>query len=218
MDATTPIKLVRHGAVLLQGSAVVAVDPYALEDGLPSADVIIITHSHFDHYSPRDIIKIARADTRFAVPAEVAQRLRSELHIQDDYITVLSSAAPCTALLGGVTVTPVTAENKNHPAAMGFGAVITLDGFCYYASGDTDILAQSPVCDVLFVCCDGQYNMLQGIPQIVQCVQQMHTPPKLILPYHYDESVISGCGKNGALTVQALRRAGFTAREWQSAE
>ena len=56
MDPLEPVRFVKHGCVCFESDdAVVYVDPYKVPDDAHDADLIVITHSHGDHYSPEDI-------------------------------------------------------------------------------------------------------------------------------------------------------------------
>ena len=60
-----------HDSFRLDGSVTVYIDPWKLPAGQPRADVILVTHEHFDHLSPDDIAKIAGPDTVVVGPAAV---------------------------------------------------------------------------------------------------------------------------------------------------
>ena len=47
---------------LRTGRATVYIDPYRVETG-PPADAILVTHGHYDHFSPRDIERLSRRGT-----------------------------------------------------------------------------------------------------------------------------------------------------------
>lgn len=208
MDLLKQVRFVKHGTVCISnGETVVYVDPYNLEHVHENADLIIITHSHSDHFSPEDIQKIAKPDTCFATTADVANKLRKLLHIPDEYITVVSCETPNICYEFGVSITPVEAENKNHPLGFGFGVVVEMGNIRYYLSGDTDRLAQDTDCDVLFVACDGIYNMPDFEQLVPDQIAKMDQPPKMIVPYHYAE--FPGTEDNGKRLAKVLAAAGY---------
>ena len=54
----------------------VYVDPYRV-DGGPPADLILITHGHYDHFSPQDVERLSHKDTWLVGPPAVAERVSS---------------------------------------------------------------------------------------------------------------------------------------------
>ena len=63
-----------HASFLLDLVKTIYIDPYQLADNLPKADIIICTHSHFDHCSPEDIAKIQDEKTMLVVTADSAEK------------------------------------------------------------------------------------------------------------------------------------------------
>ena len=54
------IKWLGHSGFLLENSKIIYVDPFKICSGLPKADIILLTHSHYDHCSVEDIEKIIK--------------------------------------------------------------------------------------------------------------------------------------------------------------
>ena len=214
MDPLEPVRLVRHGCVCWEyEDVVVYADPYLLDDSPRDADLILITHAHTDHYSPEDIARVMKPDTCFASTPEVGRRLQQDFHIDPDYFTALGAGAPGVAFECGAMVTPLAAQNKNHPAGTGFGFVMELGGCSYYVSGDTDVLDDGVRCDVLFVCCDGLWNMPDYETRVPAQILAMDYRPGLVVPYHYGEDGVPA--ENGARLCRALSAAGIACREWR---
>ena len=61
-----------HASVLIEGEKMVYIDPWELKSGLPTADLILVTHSHHDHCSREDVEKIDGKDTVIFAPADCA--------------------------------------------------------------------------------------------------------------------------------------------------
>lgn len=216
MDPLEPVRFVSHGCVCFEHEdTVVYVDPFGLPDDAPDADLIVITHSHDDHYAPAEIAKVRRDDTCFATTAEVAKLLARDFDIDDDYVSVLSFDSPRLCFECGAALQPVCAENKNHPVSFGFGIVLQFAGFTYYLSGDTDILADNVRCDVLFVVCDGIWNMPDFETAVPAQVRAMDVLPGLVVPYHYGVFGPPSTRENGAKLCAALSAAGIPCREWK---
>ncbi len=214
MEALSLVRFIHHGCVCFSdGKSVVYADPFLLPKDAPAADLVFITHNHSDHYSPKNLKKICTPQTHFATTAEVAALLPRDLNVSDQQITILKPGAPRADFPCGASAEAVPAVNKNHPAGFGFGIVLTFGGFTYYISGDTDTLAPNIPCDVLFVVCDGIWNMPHYAKVVPAQLSAMRTRPALVVPYHYG-SYAPGTGRNGRKLCDALAAAGIPCREF----
>ena len=178
-----PVYRLGHDAFLVRaGGKNVYFDPFQLPDGLPKAEVILITHDHYDHLSPDDIRKIATEKTELVLPRPFKDKgagLPGRVN---------AVAAGESVVVGGVEVRAVPAYNpakKFHPKAYGgLGYVVKIGGTTYYHAGDTDLLPEMkefPPADVCFLPVSGTYVMTAGeaaeATKILRC--------KKAIPMHY---------------------------------
>lgn len=141
-----------HASVRITGpSGTVYIDPWKTPKG-PKADIILLTHDHYDHYSEQDVKALSSASTRVVAP--MAARV------------VTDTVSPGGSLrIGAVNVKAVPAYNLNkafHPKANGWvGYVIEMDGKTFYHPGDTDRIPEMKTLsvDVMFVPVGGTYTM-----------------------------------------------------------
>jgi L-ascorbate metabolism protein UlaG (beta-lactamase superfamily) len=177
-DMTEKLHWLGHDTFRIDGKVVVYVDPYQLPDGLPKADVILITHDHFDHLSPADVAKIHKAGTVVVAPKEVAGKLP---------VTVEVIAAGETKTVAGITVKAVPAYNTNktfHPQKDGkVGFIITAEGVTYYHAGDTDLIPEMTglAPDVALLPVSGTYVMTAD----EAAKAALKIKPKVAVPMHY---------------------------------
>ena len=196
MDPLSSVRFVKHGCICFDvDDVVVYVDPYMVPDAPHDADLIIITHPHSDHFSPDDIAKVKKDDTCYASTLDVGAMLMEAFDINPDYFTAISAGSPS--------------------AGFGFGLLLNLGGVRYYISGDTDVLDEDVVCDVLFVCCDGVWNMPGFETRIPAELDKMEHRPALVVPYHYAEEENPGTGGNGKKLCAILRQKGYQCEEWK---
>jgi L-ascorbate metabolism protein UlaG (beta-lactamase superfamily) len=133
------------------------IDPWKLSEKAPHADVIFITHSHYDHFSPQDIEKIRNKETVIVAPTEVAKAIKGEV------VAVIPGETYEVAGLKVQTVAAYNLSKQFHPKQNNWvGYCITLSsGQKIYHAGDTDATPEMrPVrCDIAFLPCGGTYTM-----------------------------------------------------------
>lgn len=126
--------------------ATIYIDPYRVPAGAPPADLILVTHGHYDHFSPRDVEALGHDDTWLIAPAAVAERASGRV----------ASIAPGETIeierLRGVDVTAVAAYNTSkrdsdgqafHPRSAGWvGFDVNVRGERLYHAGDTDVIPE----------------------------------------------------------------------------
>lgn len=145
-----------HASFRIEGpEGVVYIDPWKLEDG-PKADLILVTHDHYDHCVPEDIKKITKVGTSIVTTASCANKLTGDVRTvkAGDKITVKGIA---------IEVVPAYNIGKTfHPkTAGGVGYIITIGGRRIYHAGDTDLIPEMSAIqtDVALLPVGGTYTM-----------------------------------------------------------
>jgi len=157
------------------------IDPWKLEDGEP-ADLILITHDHYDHFSADDVKKIRKADTTIVTTATVAAKLQGD-------VKTIKAGEELT--VKGIRIEAVPAYNphKNfHPkSAGGVGFIITAGGRRIYHAGDTDIIPEMAniKADVALLPVGGKYTMTAS--EAAQAANMIK--PKVAVPMHWGDIV-----------------------------
>lgn len=164
------------------GAKTIYIDPYKIKDGAAKADIILVTHDHFDHNSAEDIQKIKKEGTIVVAPANVAKKIKG---------TVKAVAPGQSFEIGGVKIETVPAYNINknfHQKKEGWvGYIVTVDGIRIYHSGDTDYIPEMDnlKVDIALVCVGGTYTMTAD--EAAQAVNSFK--PKVAVPMHYNTIV-----------------------------
>ncbi|MBN1509713.1 MAG: MBL fold metallo-hydrolase [Sedimentisphaerales bacterium] len=184
-DATPPIYItwLGHASVRIeQEDIVIYVDPLDLTTSPKDATLILITHSHSDHYSPADIDRVSGPGVQIIAPVGVAT----------GYARRLSIAPGQTIDLPGVRITGVWAYNinkTNHPKANNWvGFIVELGSKRIYCAGDTDLTPEMKALtdiDVAFLPAGGTYTMTAA--EAAEATR--YFKPGLAIPYHWGRSV-----------------------------
>lgn len=178
---------------------VVYIDPWDVPEGEPPADVIFITHAHFDHFSKPDLERLDKQGTKIVAPRDVAQELSG---------SVIPVRPGDKGEAGGITFEAVPAYNivegrlDFHPKANEWvGYILTLDGRTYYHAGDTDHLPEleSIRASVAFVPIGGTYCM--GVDEAAGFVKRIE--PDLAVPMHYGFVEGVGASEDGPRFAEA---------------
>ena len=182
------IQVLTHSSIKISKNKTIYVDPFNIEKNYNDADIIFITHSHYDHYSEKDIEKVISKNSFFVVPEDVKDELLQKGISNDKIISIKPNQ---TGEILGINFEAIPAYNVNkkfHPKGNNWvGYIIVIDGVRYYIAGDTDINEDNlkVKCDIAFVPVGGTYTM--DYKEAVQFVNQIK--PKIAVPIHYGSIV-----------------------------
>ncbi len=186
MDAESFVKervtWLGHASFRIEGStSTVYIDPWKLKSAVP-ADVVCITHSHYDHLSREDVEKIRKDSTVIIGPEDCGS----------DFGETFKAVSPGgNVTVGDVKVEAVPAYNtdKNfHPKANNWlGYIVTVDGVRIYHTGDTDVIPEMADvdADVALIPVGGTYTMT--VAQAAEAVDKIN--PKVAVPMHCGDIV-----------------------------
>ncbi len=170
-----------HDAFRVEGPPIVYIDPWRLPDDLPLADIILITHDHYDHCSPEDVDKILAPDTILVGPQRALDKLAN---IPAEKKVVRAGDRLSLGHLRLEVVPAYNIDKRFHPKRAGHvGYILTLHGTRVYHAGDTDFIPEMEHirCDVALLPVSGTYVMdAKEAAQAAQAIQ-----PRLIIPMHY---------------------------------
>ena len=179
-----------HDSFVLQGSRTLVLDPFKAK-GDYKADVLLISHEHFDHLSPDDIKRFSNPATVIVAP-RICEAPLAGFSQEKRFVEPGSKVE-----VKGVRVEAVPAYNLNkfrepgkvfHPKAdRKVGYVVTLDGVRFYHAGDTDAIPEmsSLDVDVAFLPVSGTYVMTAE--EAADVAKSMKA--KVVVPMHFDSIV-----------------------------
>lgn len=189
------IQAIHHASLMLTWNGKhVLVDPAPLDRsgapdpsfaGLPKADLILYTHSHFDHFNAGILEAVAGPKTEIVAPQEVADLVPKPLQAQ-----VHQMANGDKTTMDGIGVEAVAMYNTSpertnfHPKGKGNGYILTFNGKRIYVAGDTEEapeLAHLPKIDAAFLPMNLPYT--ETAEAAAQWVKDFK--PHTVYPYHF---------------------------------
>jgi len=136
------IKWLGHASFLIKNHKVIYIDPFNIKENSEKADIILITHSHYDHCSVADIKNIIKEGTKIVLTADSQSKItRFETPID---IQIVEPNRELT--FGDVKISTIPAYNIDktfHPKEEGWvGYVIKMNDLLIYHAGDTDFIPE----------------------------------------------------------------------------
>nr|HID13078.1 MBL fold metallo-hydrolase [Anaerolineae bacterium] len=172
-----------HAGFRLDGPPTIYFDPWNLKAQPPQADIILVSHEHFDHCSPDDVRRLSGPGTVIVANPGAAKKLRGN-------VRTLRPGERTT--VGEVEVEAVPAYNvgkRYHPRrAAHVGFIVTVGGERIYFAGDTDRIPEMADirCDVALLPVGGTYTMTAE--EAAQAAADIG--PKVAVPMHYGAGVV----------------------------
>lgn len=176
-----------HDSFRLDGPPVIYFDPVDLGDDPPQADLVLVSHEHHDHCSPKDVERITGPNTEILASPAAAAKLPGARAIRPgDRVTA-----------AGVEVEAVPAYNVNkfrspgvpfHPRdAQHVGYVVTMEGSRVYFAGDTDAIPEMADidCDLALLPVSGTYVMTAE--EAAEAAKTLD--PEIVVPMHYGAGI-----------------------------
>ena len=173
------IQVLYHSSIRINKEKVIYIDPFKIEKEYNDADIIFITHDHYDHYSEEDIDKVYKDNTIKVL----------EKGFKKEYIITVKPNQ--TYMANGIKFETIPAYNINkmfHPKANEWvGYIIEINNCRYYIAGDTDLTPENKAvkCDVAFVPVGGKYTM--NFKEAANLINEIK--PEIAVPIHYGSIV-----------------------------
>ena len=182
------IEVLYHSSIRINKEKTIYIDPFKIDRNYNDADIVFITHDHYDHYSEEDIDKVINENTTIIIPEELLTKLLKKGINKNAIITVEPNK---NYMVQGIKFETISAYNTNktfHPKENGWvGYIIIINGIRYYIAGDTDITEENKQvkCDVTFVPVGGTYTM--DFKEAASLINEIK--PKIAIPIHYGSIV-----------------------------
>ena len=177
------VKINCHSSIKISKGQVIYIDPFKITEEKHDADIIFITHNHYDHYSEEDIDKVIKEDTIIVMPETIRE--------QRKYKNILLVQPNEHYEVNNIKILTIPAYNINknfHPKENRWvGYILNIEEVTYYIAGDTDITLENKQvkCDIAFVPVGGTYTTnAKEAAELVNIIK-----PKIAIPIHYGSIV-----------------------------
>ncbi len=164
-----------------ENGAEIYFDPYQIGTN-PEADLIFITHDHFDHCSVEDVAKIQGEKTVIITEKDSAKKLSGDVRVVSPGDTLA---------INGINIEVVPSYNINkdfHPKNNNWlGFIVEIDGVRIYHAGDSDFIPEMKEIetDIALLPVSGTYVMTAE--EAIEAALAIN--PKLAIPMHYGSIV-----------------------------
>jgi len=166
-----------HDGFRIETAKIIYIDPYQISGG-PAADIILISHEHFDHCSPEDVEKIQKQETVIVTEKDSSKKLKGDIRVvkPGDRVEI-----------GDIKIEAVPAYNTDkdfHPKKnQWLGFILEVEGIRIYHAGDTDHIPEMKNfnVDIALLPVSGTYVMTAD--QAVEAALDIN--PKIAIPMHY---------------------------------
>ena len=180
------IKVLYHSSIKIESNINIYSDPFKIEVASNDADVIFITHEHYDHFSPEDILKIKKENTIIVLPKNM-ENMALDLNFEKTNIVLVEPNQKYKLENQELIFETIPAYNVNknfHKKEMNWvGYILEIEGKRVYVAGDTDITEENKQvkCDIALVPIGGTYTMeAKEAAELVNIIK-----PKIAIPIHY---------------------------------
>ena len=173
---------------ITDGDCRIYIDPFQMSEAPKDADFILITHDHYDHFSPEDIEKVSNGRSVLLVPAKMIPQADKISSIVGEIHSVMPGEHYGINGLEFDTVAAYNNLKPFHPKSAGWvGYILQIGSQRIYIAGDTDMNRDNRdvKCDVALVPIGGKFTMdAKKAAEFINTIQ-----PSIAIPTHYGSIV-----------------------------
>ena len=175
-----------QSSIKINLNKIIYFDPYKIVSDIHDADIIFITHNHYDHFDNESINKIKNENTIVVAPKSMEEVI-SQIKFRD-YIYLNPNEEKIIDGINIKTIPAYNIEKPFHPRENNWlGYIINYNDISYYVAGDTDKTKETENvnCDIALIPIGGFYTMdVNDATELVKIIS-----PKIVIPTHYGSIV-----------------------------
>ncbi len=208
------IKFLGHSGFMISNGKKIVIDPYNVSNKVEKADMILITHSHYDHCSIKDIEKLSKDGTLIIATADCQSKILKVEGVDMNIVEVGDKLE-----FGNIKIETIAAYNKSkdfHPKSEGWiGYIIKMGNVVIYHAGDSDFIPEMQKLSgygkhgnefVAMLPVSGTYVM--DPEEAAEAASTIS--PDLVIPMHYGAGVV-GSVEDAKNFVEICREKGLRA-------
>ena len=179
---TENIKINTQSSIKLTLDKTIYFDPYKMEENKHDADIIFITHNHYDHMDNESIEKIKNENTIIVAPKSMEEIIK-KIEFKN-YIYLEPFDEIDIQNINVKTIPAYNNEKQFHPRNDNWlGYIIKINDITYYIAGDTDVTKENEnvKCDIAFIPIGGYFTM--DVKEATKLIKKIN--PKIVIPIHY---------------------------------
>lgn len=177
-----------HSSIKITSEKIIYFDPYLIEQPSHDADLIFITHDHYDHFDLPSIKNIIKDTTKIVIPNSIARHVLASGLNHKNIIGVDPNEQYNIENIEVKTIPSYNTNKDFHPKKNSWvGYLLNLNDEVIYIAGDTDITSenQNLYCDIALIPIGGTYTMnKEEAAQLINSIK-----PKTVIPTHYGSIV-----------------------------
>ncbi len=173
-----------QSSIKIVSDKIIYFDPFKIEEEIHDADIIFITHDHYDHLDYDSINKVKKDNTLIVVPDSIAPEVLSHKISPQTLIGVNPNEQYNIAGFAIETIPSYNINKLFHPKSKNYvGYILTLNNERIYIAGDTDVTpeAKEVKCDIALIPIGGKFTCdYKEASELVNIIK-----PKVVIPIHY---------------------------------
>ncbi|HLY25925.1 MAG TPA: MBL fold metallo-hydrolase [Aggregatilineales bacterium] len=189
------IQWLGHASFRIQGLPFIYIDPWRISRNAFHADVVLVSHDHYDHCSLPDVEKLRGPDTIVLANSMAAALLPDTTILRPWQVININSAS----------IRAIPAYNSHHPKDFGgLGFVISMEHTDIYFAGDTGLIDEMSTirADIAILPIGGRQTM--NVDQAIEAVRRIH--PRWVIPSHWGTSTEGGTEMDARLFAERVKR------------
>ncbi len=179
---TNNITINTQSSIRIELDKIIYFDPFKIEENKHDADIIFITHNHYDHFDIKSIENVMNDNTVIVAPKSMEDVINQISFKKYIYLNPFDEVNIDNLFIK--TIPAYNIDKPFHPRENNWlGYIVTYNNITYYIAGDTDKTPENELvkCDIALIPIGGHFTM--DYVEASELVRKIM--PKIVIPIHY---------------------------------